>query len=108
MMSLQAAIRSGFQNFANFKGRASRSAYWWWFLFFMIVSIAASSVGDLLSTFVSLGLLLPSLAVGWRRMHDTGHGGFWSIVPIVSFVFSLTPSQLSENRYGPPPPPQPQ
>lgn len=106
MMSFQAAIRSGFQNFATFTGRASRSAYWWWFLFSAIVSIVASSFGDLLSIIVSLGLVLPSLAVGWRRMHDTGHGGFWSLVPIVSLIFSLTPSQLSENKYGPPPPPR--
>jgi uncharacterized membrane protein YhaH (DUF805 family) len=105
-MSLQAAIRSGFQNFANFKGRASRSAYWWWVLFSAIVQFASSGYSDTLSLIVSLVLVIPSLSLSWRRMHDSGHNGFWSIVPIVNLVFALTSSQQSENKYGPPPPPR--
>lgn len=106
MMSFQAAIRSGFQNYANFKGRASRSAYWWWALFSVVAQFVSSGYSDSLAIIISLVLICPSLAVGWRRMHDTGHGGFWAIVPIVNIIFSLTPSQLSENKYGPPPPPR--
>jgi uncharacterized membrane protein YhaH (DUF805 family) len=105
-MSFQAAIRSAFQNYADFKGRASRSAYWWWILFSAIVQFATSGLSDLVSIIISLALVIPSLALGWRRMHDAGHGGFWSIVPFVNLVFALTPSQQSENKYGPPPPPR--
>jgi uncharacterized membrane protein YhaH (DUF805 family) len=105
-MSFQAAIRSGFQNFANFKGRASRPAYWWWFLFSVIVQLGASSLSDSLSLIVSLALIIPSLSLSWRRMHDSGHNGWWTICPIVNLVFALTPSQLFANEYGPPPPPR--
>ena len=106
MMSFQAAIRSGFQNFANFTGRASRSAYWWWVLFSAIVQFVSSGISDSLSIIVSLALVLPSLALSWRRMHDSGHHGLWSICPIVNLVFALTPGQSAENKYGPPPPPR--
>lgn len=106
MMSFQSAIRSGFQNFKDFTGRASRSAYWWWVLFSAIVQFALSGFGDSLSVLVSLALLIPSLALGWRRMHDSGHNGFWSIIPIVNLVFALMPSEQMANRYGPPPPPR--
>jgi len=106
MMSFQAAIRSGIQNFANFKGRASRSAYWWWVLFSAIVQYIASASSDSLSIIVSIVLILPSLTISWRRMHDVGHSGFWSIIPIVNLVFALTPGQQSANKYGPPPPPR--
>ena len=106
MMSFQAAVRSGFQNFANFKGRASRSAYWWWVLFSAIVQFASSGYSESLSLIISLVLVIPSLSLSWRRMHDSGHNGFWSIVPIVNLVFAFTPSQQSENKYGPPPLPR--
>lgn len=105
-MSFLAAIRSGFQNYANFNGRASRSAYWWWVLFSAIVQFAVSGYSDTVSLIFSLSLAVPSLALGWRRMHDTDHGGFWSIIPFVNLVFALTPSQQSANKYGPPPPPR--
>jgi uncharacterized membrane protein YhaH (DUF805 family) len=43
-MNFQTAIRSGFQNYANFKGRASRAEYWWWVLFTVIAGGVASAI----------------------------------------------------------------
>ncbi|MFM7827614.1 MAG: DUF805 domain-containing protein, partial [Acidimicrobiaceae bacterium] len=45
-MNFQTAIRSGFQNYANFKGRASRAEYWWWALFTVILSVLLSSINS--------------------------------------------------------------
>ena len=50
-------------------------------------------------------MIVPSIAVGWRRMHDTGRAGWWSIIPIVGFIFALQQSDLDMNEYGPPAPP---
>ena len=82
-MNFQTAIRSGFQNYANFRGRASRSEYWWWTLFSLIVQIVTSgqnSIGDV----ISLVILLPSVAVTIRRLHDTNRRGWWCALPIGS------------------------
>ena len=78
-MNFQTAIRSGFQNYTNFKGRSSRAEYWWWALFTVILSILLSSVNDSLGNLGSLVTLLPSIAVAIRRVHDVDRVGglFW-------------------------------
>ena len=105
-MSFVEAIKSGFRNYATFSGRATRSEYWWWTLFGFIVNIASSGFGDAISSLVTAVLLLPSIAVAVRRMHDTDHRGWWIIVPIVNLVFSLQKSDPNLNRFGPPAPPR--
>jgi uncharacterized membrane protein YhaH (DUF805 family) len=122
------AIQSGFNNYANFSGRASRPAYWWWFLFTWIVSIVAQIIDGLtrpggfgyesyantwvgvISAIVGLALLLPSLGVMIRRLHDTDHSGWWwliGIIPIIGWIilifFLASPGTPGENRFGPPP-----
>ena len=49
-MSFGDAVRSGFDNYAQFDGRASRAAFWWWFLFTVLVGIAANIVGFAIGT----------------------------------------------------------
>ena len=105
-MSFLDAIKSGFRNYANFKGRAGRSEYWWWVLFTVLVEAAASGFGDALGCLVTIALLLPSIAVGVRRMHDTNHRGWWILFPIVNLIFAVRKSDTVENRFGPPPPPR--
>lgn len=83
-MTFVAAIQSGFRNYARFKGRASRSEYWWWTLFTLVVQAATSGFGDAIGGLVSLGILLPSLAVQVRRLHDTNRKGWWILWPLVS------------------------
>lgn len=48
----------------------------------------------------SLAVLLPSIAVGVRRMHDTDHSGWWIIVPIMNLVYALTEGTRGPNRFG--------
>ena len=104
-MNFQTVIRSGFQNYANFKGRASRAEYWWWALFTVILSILLSSINSSLGDLGSLVTLLPSIAVAIRRVHDVDRAGWFILVPIYNLVLVLRRGDLGENRFGPPPPP---
>jgi len=109
-MNFPTAIRSGFRNYVNFKGRATRSEYWWFALFSLIVQLLPGFIlgsdGDAIGSVLSLALLLPSISLAIRRMHDTDHRGWWILFPIVNFVFAVTKSDAGENRFGPPPPPR--
>ena len=104
-MNFQTAIRSGFQNYTNFKGRASRAEYWWWALFTVILSIVLSSISDSIGNLGSLVTLLPSIAVAIRRVHDVDRAGWFILVPIYNLVLVLRRGDSGENRFGPPPPP---
>jgi uncharacterized membrane protein YhaH (DUF805 family) len=79
-MNFGQAISVCLSNYATFTGRASRPEFWWFFLFQILVSIAASMLGDVVAGLVSLGLLLPALAVGTRRLHDIGKSGWWQLI----------------------------
>jgi uncharacterized membrane protein YhaH (DUF805 family) len=104
-VNFQTAIRSGFQNYTNFKGRASRAEYWWWALFTVILSILLSSINGSLGDLGSLVTLLPSIAVAIRRVHDVDRAGWFILVPIYNLVLVLRRGDSGENRFGPPPPP---
>lgn len=100
-MSLGHAIASGFKNYAQFRGKASRSEYWWWILFVSSVSVFLSVVdaglerGNIvgwLSLVWSFGLQLPSLAIVVRRLRDAGYGWqsiFLSLIPFVGSVILI-------------------
>lgn len=116
-ISFQDAIRSGFENYCNFNGRATRAEYWWWILFTFIVGAIFSVLGQVASFFsiigglVNLALLLPSLGLCWRRMHDIGKGGGWffiSLIPLVGWIIWIVwcckPSEPVANRFGAVPP----
>ena len=83
------------KNYVGFQGRARRKEYWMFVLVNVIVSIVLSiveSIADISSVLTgiySLAILLPSLAVGARRLHDTGKSGWW-----------LTAFYHSSNRYN--------
>ncbi len=117
-MGFVEAVRSGFSHYADFSGRASRSAYWWWFLFTLLAQLAALALGaavggedgsGILFWVVILALALPGASVIVRRLHDTGRSGwlFWiSGIPIVGFlvllVFMMIPGTPGPNKYGNP------
>ncbi|HNQ91974.1 MAG TPA: DUF805 domain-containing protein [Alphaproteobacteria bacterium] len=113
-MNFPDAVKSGFDNYINFEGRASRSEYWWWWLFYMlayagaIVIDIALSLG-LLSVLISLALLAPSLSIGARRLHDINKSGWWQLLvlipligPIILIIWYCMKGNLGENRFGPP------
>jgi len=104
------AIKSGFNNYVNFQGRARRSEYWFWFLFTFLLSIVASIIDGVLGIYLLAGLamlatILPSIAVGVRRLHDTGRSGFWlfiALIPLVGaivlIIFYVSDSQPGANK----------
>jgi uncharacterized membrane protein YhaH (DUF805 family) len=110
-MTFDEAVADGLSKYVEFNGRSSRSAYWWFYLFGIIVSIAAGIVDALLNTpapgyVAGLGLLLPSLAVLVRRLHDTDRSGWWVLISLIPFiglivmlVFLCTGSS-GPNKYG--------
>jgi uncharacterized membrane protein YhaH (DUF805 family) len=85
-MNFGDAIRSCFSKYASFEGRASRSEYWWWLLFTVLASMAAGIVSDKLSALFSLAVLLPSLAVGARRLHDTNRSGWFLLLWLLPLI----------------------
>jgi uncharacterized membrane protein YhaH (DUF805 family) len=115
-MSFWEAVRSGFDHYVRFDGRASRPAFWWWFLFSILVAVAVSAMDGtifeesmLLTLFVWAVLILPSLSVAIRRLHDTNRSGWWiliSFIPIIGsivlLIFYLQESDPDDNSYGPP------
>ena len=109
------------RKYAVFGGRARRKEYWMFLLFNILISIALGFVEGMFGLVTELGfgmisivysllLLIPSLAVGVRRLHDTGRSGWWLLivfVPIVGaialLVFAVQDSESGHNEYGPNP-----
>ncbi|QJP95654.1 MULTISPECIES: DUF805 domain-containing protein [Pseudomonas] len=95
------------KNYAEFKGRATRREYWMFILINMGICIVIGVLDAILNTkgvlynLYSLAMLLPSIAVGARRMHDTDRSGWWLLLPIVNLVFLVQDSQPGPNRFGP-------
>ena len=93
------------QNFANFGGRARRSEYWYFVLFNIIISFVLGFIGGLsdftwLSNLYSIAILVPSIAVGVRRMHDVGKSGWFLLIPIYNLILACTEGQKGDNEYG--------
>jgi len=109
-MDFGQAIKTCFNKYATFTGRASRSEFWWFFLFQVIVLAVASMVGETLYAVTTLALLLPALAVGARRLHDV-HKSAWflmlALIPLIGFLILLywcaQSGDPQANEYGPQP-----
>ncbi|WP_066053930.1 DUF805 domain-containing protein [Robertmurraya korlensis] len=104
------------KNYVGFQGRARRKEYWMFFLFNFLITILLSIIesmlglGGILSALYGLAVLLPSIAVSVRRLHDIGRSGWWmllSLIPVIGLivllVFAVLDSQPGENKYGPNP-----
>ena len=118
-MSFPDAVRSVLSKYATFSGRARRSEYWWYVLFYAILAILASIIDSamgtdpgrtgIVGTILGLALLLPSIAVSVRRLHDTGRSGWWlllALVPIVGAIVLIVwycQDSHGDNQYGPSP-----
>jgi len=89
-MTFGESIRTCFSKYATFDGRASKSEYWWWFLFSFLAQAATGIVSEALAGLFSLAILLPSLAVGARRLHDTDRSAWFLLlwfVPLIGWIF---------------------
>jgi uncharacterized membrane protein YhaH (DUF805 family) len=121
-MNMIEAVKAVFSKYATFEGRARRSEYWWFVLFNLIVSILLTAVfgggrgmgdggmmmgGGLVANIWSLATLLPSIAVGARRLHDIDRTGWWQLIwfiPVIGWivliVFFATRGTAGPNRFG--------
>ena len=101
-------------NYANFKGRATRKEYWMFVLFNLIIYYGLAifegltgmfpySEEPVLSFIYTLAVLIPAWAVAVRRMHDTGRSGWFILIPLYNFLVSITESDEGGNKYGPHP-----
>jgi uncharacterized membrane protein YhaH (DUF805 family) len=124
------AIKRGFRKYATFTGRASRSEYWWWTLFtfltYTVLAIVTYAVGigssrdggrtpgllavPLIIVFAvfALGIIVPTLALTVRRLHDGGYSGWLALLMLVPYVggliimiFALLPSSPAGAKYDP-------
>jgi len=119
-MNFGEAITAGFRNYVNFSGRAFRSEYWYWVLFTLILAIVTGILdaavfpdseagGGPLSTVSSIVILLPSIAVGVRRLHDIDRTGWWYLIVFtiigifVLIYWACQPGTPGANRFGPDP-----
>ena len=93
------------QKYATFNGRARRSEYWYFTLFSIIVSVILTLSDVLLKTqyldnIYSLAVLVPSIAVAVRRMHDINKSGWYCLIPIYNIILACTDGTEGPNEYG--------
>jgi uncharacterized membrane protein YhaH (DUF805 family) len=102
------------KQYADFKGRARRTEYWMFVLFNIIFNIVTSVLDNILglasidgngpiNLIYTLAILIPSLAVAVRRMHDLGKSGWFILIPIYNIILAATNGEVGENKYGPDP-----
>jgi len=123
-MGMMDYVKRVFQKYADFGGRARRSEYWYFQLFNFIVIMAfyvpiiALGVADsklvilpaVLIGLYALAILIPSLAVVVRRLHDTGRSGWFYLLSLIPFIggiivliFTVEDSKPGTNQWGPNP-----
>jgi len=95
------------KRYADFTGRARRKEYWMFILIYMIINIVLAVLGlDIISALVALGLLVPSISIAARRLHDTGRSGWWqliALIPVIGFIILivfLAQDSHEANDYG--------
>ncbi len=118
-MGFGQSISHNLNNITNFAGRASRSEFWWWILAVWILQILVSLItggtrsgGGFLAFIgwvIAVILTLATIAVGCRRLHDTGKSGWLQLLwflpcvgVIILIVFWVMPGTPGDNQYGPP------
>jgi uncharacterized membrane protein YhaH (DUF805 family) len=93
--------------YADFTGRARRAEYWLFALFnFLMVCLASLLGGDTLVALLVLGLVIPNIALGVRRLHDFNLSGWFyllTFIPFATLVLGLIPGDVGDNDYGPQP-----
>ena len=123
-MGFGEAVSTCFKKSVVWEGRASRAEFWWFYLAQILIIFAAGIIDQIIGTgflyiIALIVVILPSIAVLIRRLHDTDRTGWWywiQLLPliglIVILVFTLSGSDEGDNKYGPnpsgsvaPPPP---
>lgn len=111
-------VKTCFNKYAHFRGRARRPELWYFVLFNFLVSIGLNIVDGMIFGFgsdvslfgglYSLAVLVPSLAVGARRLHDIGRSGWWllvALIPLIGWIILIiwyaSRGDDQDNEYGP-------
>ena len=135
-MDFGEAIKTCFQKYFDFSGRASRHEFWWFTLFTnlasILISIVELTIGMPVAVFSGiflLAIIMPSLAVSWRRLSDFGVNGMWNLpiyalffigllmlysapstailILLIGLIWGVTlyvqPGDVDRNKYGPSP-----
>ena len=118
-MDFQTSVKTCFKKYADFSGRALRSEFWWFVLFgilggiittiidIMILGYSIESYGPVNIIFTVV-LILPSIAVCARRLHDINKSGWWQLIELtiigilLILVWNITEGEKKKNIYGPP------
>ena len=105
------------KNYFGFSGRARRSEYWYFILFNFLITIALAIIDsfvdpqqNIITVIYIIALIIPGLAVAFRRLHDTDRSAWWiliGLVPLVGaiilIVFYCQEGTKGDNRFGPDP-----
>ena len=107
-MSFGEAVSTCLTKYADFTGRARRSEYWWFYPFVVFVQIPFYFINPV-GYLVALAFLVPTLAAGVRRLHDTGRSGWYYfiiLIPLIGaillIVWTASEGNLGPNQYGDP------
>jgi uncharacterized membrane protein YhaH (DUF805 family) len=84
-MPIVDAVKACLRKYGDFDGRATRTEYWWFFLAVLLGSAAASLISLRVYALFSVVTLLPMIAAGARRLHDTNRSGWWQLLAVVPF-----------------------
>ncbi len=110
-MNMIEATTSALKRYFDFKGRSRRSEYWYFYLSSIAIGLIAGVLDGLLGiadvqgngpigALVSLGILIPSIAVGVRRMHDIDKSGWWLLALIYNIFLLARNGDAGRNRFG--------
>ncbi len=124
-MTMIDAVKTVLGKYATFSGRAARPEFWWYTLFLLVLVAVLNIIdgaiiapmlgfepfqaeaGEPISTLVALALVIPTIAVSVRRLHDTDRSGWWYLIGIVPIIGTLLllwwytrPGTEGQNRFG--------
>ena len=110
MEEIQRSVRTCLTKYADFNGRAARPEFWWFVVFWIVVMAVTGLISRYINGIAGLALLLPGLAAGSRRLHDTGKSGWFQLLGFIPFVGALIvlylmaqPTDPAANGWGSPP-----
>ena len=116
-MNFQTSIKTCFNKYAVFSGRASRSEYWFFVLFGILGGIISAIIDTMIlgysaevngpiNLIFSIALILPSISVAARRLHDLDKSGWWQLLwitiigGILIIIWHATEGTKKNNSYG--------
>lgn len=100
------AIKMFFTKYADFNTRSRRSEYWWSVLFCAVVGSLATGILKDYAWIWSLVVLIPTIAISVRRLHDIGRPGTWyllNLIPVVGSIILLVwycQDSTGDNQWG--------